>query len=105
MRKEVHAKAKILLHFQNNGTFLFRAFDEYRSFSCQDGDRMQPLFNRKKTVRLPNYEVGYTVLKSANVSVVSRRARRGEHGYIRLEFRRGRPHLPIQNVAIEKKLL
>jgi len=46
-------------------------------------------------VRLPNYEVGYTVLKSANVSVVSRRARRGEHGDIRLglEFRRGRRHL------------
>ena len=48
-----------------------------------------------RCVRLPNYEVGYTVLKSANVSVVSRRARRDEHGHIRLglEFRRGRRYL------------
>jgi len=33
-------------------------------------------------VRLPDYEVGYTLIKSANVSVVSRR--RGEHRHTRL---------------------
>ena len=63
-------------------------------------ERYRAALRSKKTTKIvlhckATYKVGYTLLKSANVSVVSRRARRVEHGFIRLalEFRRGPRHL------------